>query len=209
MRSLMTEPIAAVVQTLDDTNGATLTEIARRSGKPVSTIQRAVDTLVDSDLVIRPNRPGQLRLAPNAPRRALRALADWRLAAGAQRPVDTSRDGARPGRHRAPATIRNPNIRRSWPAVIDSIVSGFDPAKVILFGSQARGDARPDSDVDLLVIFDREVHRREKQVAIRQVLSDMPFAKDVIVRTTGDLERPLPGSVVLSAVREGLVVYER
>jgi predicted nucleotidyltransferase len=40
------------------------------------------------------------------------------------------------------------------------IVEGFDPKKVILFGSQASGTSRADSDIDLLVIMDsqRNIH---------------------------------------------------
>ena len=40
------------------------------------------------------------------------------------------------------------------------IVERFDPLQVILFGSQARGDAHPDSDVDLLVVFPHLESRR-------------------------------------------------
>jgi len=42
------------------------------------------------------------------------------------------------------------------PEIVERIVRGFDPLKIILFGSRARGEAHPDSDVDLLVILPYE-----------------------------------------------------
>src|SRR5262245_61052343 len=38
--------------------------------------------------------------------------------------------------------------------LLDAVVQYFQPLRVILFGSAARGDAGPDSDIDLLVILD-------------------------------------------------------
>ena len=83
------------------------------------------------------------------------------------------------------------------------------PAQIILFGSQARGDARPDSDVDLLVVFDRPVDKRELRVRVGRVLAQMPFGKDILVAATGELEHPMPGTALVGAVRDGVLVYER
>jgi len=80
---------------------------------------------------------------------------------------------------------------------------------VILFGSQARGDATPNSDVDLLVVFDVLENRRERRVEIRHLLRDMPFAKDVLVATPADVAHPAAGTAIAEAAHEGVVVYER
>lgn len=210
MTSLLTAPVAAALVAIDEAGGATLTEIARAAGKPVSTIQRSVQGLVGAGVLVRESPRGRLVFAPDAPRRALRELADWRLGT-----ADTTRLG-RPARApasvpwpRVPATIRDVTIRRAWPQAIGSIVAAYHPERVILFGSQARGDAQPDSDVDLLVVFDDDRDRRERRVGIRRVLGGMPFAKDVLVASTADLEHPAGGTAVAEAVREGIVVYER
>lgn len=108
-----------------------------------------------------------------------------------------------------PRTIRNERIRAAWPAAIQSIVSAYQPERVILFGSQARGDAGPDSDVDLLVVFTEEVDRRERRAELLSLLRGMPFAKDVLVATAANVARPLIGSALAGAIREGVTVYER
>jgi len=48
--------------------------------------------------------------------------------------------------------------------MVERIVAQFRPEKVILFGSQARGDAGPDSDVDLLVVMPVQGSKRAKRV---------------------------------------------
>ena len=90
------------------------------------------------------------------------------------------------------------------------IVEKFDPLQVILFGSQARGDARPDSDVDLLVVFPHVENNRQMRVDIRSVLSDLPVAKDIIVATPDELGRSRErlGSILRPAVREGRTLYQ-
>jgi uncharacterized protein len=89
------------------------------------------------------------------------------------------------------------------------IVERFDPLQVILFGSQARGDAHADSDVDLLVVFPHLKDHRQMRVAIRRLLTDMPVAKDIIVATPDEIDRSANrlGSILRSAVREGRTLY--
>src|SRR3970282_284773 len=96
----------------------------------------------------------------------------------------------------APATIRDPGIRASWPATIGAIVRSFKPRRVILFGSQARGDAGRDSDVDLLVTFDEVVDRRRRAIEIASLLRSAPFAKDILVASERDAARPMAGTAM-------------
>src|SRR3954470_2733415 len=71
-------------------------------------------------------------------------------------------------------------------AQIDRIVKRFAPEKIILFGSQARGDAGPDSDIDLLVVMPVEGSVRDKRLEIRGVLHDAVIPVDVLVTTPED-----------------------
>jgi predicted nucleotidyltransferase len=91
------------------------------------------------------------------------------------------------------------------------IVEKFDPLQVILFGSHARGDAHADSDVDLLVVFPHVENSFTTAVGIRQELSDMRVAKDIVVSTPEEIAAwsKLIGNVLEPAMREGRVLYER
>src|SRR5688572_28399607 len=91
------------------------------------------------------------------------------------------------------------------------IVEKFDPLQVILFGSQARGDAHADSDVDLLVVFPHVENSFTTAVAILEELSGLGMAKDVVVTTPDEIEAwgKLIGTVLEPALREGRVLYER
>ena len=95
--------------------------------------------------------------------------------------------------------------------MVQRIVAEFDPQKIILFGSYARGMAGPDSDVDLMVVMPVQGSRRQKRVAIRTALSGMGMAKDVIVVTPEEVERyrDMAGTLIRPALREGKVLYER
>jgi predicted nucleotidyltransferase len=95
----------------------------------------------------------------------------------------------------------------------ERLVTQFQPQRVILFGSQARGSADPQSDVDLLVVCPinpERVSRRALMVAMDRALAGLGFASDVIVLTPEEFERDrhIPGTVARPAWREGTVLYE-
>ena len=91
----------------------------------------------------------------------------------------------------------------------DRIVREFDPLQIILFGSQARGDAEQYSDIDLLVVFSELADKRKITIDIRVALADLPVAKDILVSTTEELERHRKriGSVLRYAQQEGQILY--
>jgi predicted nucleotidyltransferase len=209
MTSALSETIAATVIVLDEAGRSTLTGIAKVAGRPVSTIQRAVQALEDDEVIRREMPRGPIVFRPGAPRAALREVADWSL--GRRRAAELARSARTFAEQQpaVPATIRDPAIRAAWPATIEAIVRRFKPTRVILFGSQARGDARRDSDVDLLVTFEEVTDRRERAVEIASLLRSAPFAKDILVASERDAARPVAGTAMADALREGLVVYGR
>ena len=91
------------------------------------------------------------------------------------------------------------------------IVRDFHPMQIILFGSHSRGDAHPQSDVDLLVVFAELADKRKTAVDIRRTLADLPVAKDILVTTPEELarQRDWVGTVLRVAQQEGEVLYER
>ena len=91
------------------------------------------------------------------------------------------------------------------------IVETCGPERVILFGSHARGDARDDSDVDLLVVMPDGTHRRDTAASLYTLLGGSGVGKDILVATAGDIDqyRASPHTVLHAALREGHTLYDR
>ena len=92
--------------------------------------------------------------------------------------------------------------------IIRRIVEVAQPEKIILFGSAARGEMGPHSDVDLLVIKSG-AHRLELTGEIYRHMHGVGEAVDIIVVTPEDVERYRDSHalVIAPALREGKVVY--
>lgn len=95
--------------------------------------------------------------------------------------------------------------------MVERIVAQFQPERVILFGSHARGTASPDSDVDLLVVMSVAGSKRAQQLDIRLAMNEFKVPKDIIVTTPEDFEwrKEIPGTVERPASLEGKVLYAR
>jgi uncharacterized protein len=96
------------------------------------------------------------------------------------------------------------------PVMVERIVERFHPVRIVLFGSHARGDAKPDSDIDLLVVFPEIANKYEAAVDVGSVLDDLPAPKDIVVTTPEEIARrgDMLGEVLRPALREGKVLYE-
>jgi predicted nucleotidyltransferase len=93
----------------------------------------------------------------------------------------------------------------AWaPRVADRIAERFGVERIVLFGSVARGDDGPDSDIDLLVVMPLIGRRHDASVAVLNEIRDIPVPVDVTVVDSSriDVEASLPG-MVRQAVREG------
>ena len=78
------------------------------------------------------------------------------------------------------------------------------PERIILFGSQARGDATPDSDIDLVVVMPVTGSRREMRLQIGLCLFSFRAPVDVVVVTPQEYVTDVrwPGTIVRPAVCE-------
>jgi len=105
----------------------------------------------------------------------------------------------------------SPERQATLDKVIRRIVQVADPEKIVLFGSAARGESGPDSDLDLLVIKSRLAHRGRLAEAIYMNLIGVSAAVDVVVVTPEDVERyqDCHALVIKPALREGQVIYVR
>src|SRR5215831_8347733 len=98
------------------------------------------------------------------------------------------------------------------PELLDAVVEYFRPLRVILFGSAARGDAGPDSDIDLFVILDDDAPPEKLTLAAGyQSRRSYHRATDVIPCREAVFRRKsrVAGTLAYTAAREGRIVYER
>ena len=93
--------------------------------------------------------------------------------------------------------------------MVKRITADTKPVKVILFGSRGRGNAKLNSDVDLLVIERDPVSQRKEAARLRRLLREFKVPIDIVVFGQSFAERywDIPGSVLYPAFREGKVLY--
>ena len=99
--------------------------------------------------------------------------------------------------------------------MVETIVQQVNPERIMLFGSRARGDAGPDSDVDLLIVepepFGRGRSRRRELARIRRMLAPFRVPKDILVYGADEFARwrSSVNHIIGRCMREGRLLYER
>ncbi len=105
------------------------------------------------------------------------------------------------------------NKNKEIELIRDCIVKWYQPDKIILFGSRSRDDADEHSDIDLLVISDREKHlpRCQRGLDVRLQLAEFKTPKDILFYTHSDVQRwqSVPQAFINTVLNEGDVLYER
>jgi len=95
--------------------------------------------------------------------------------------------------------------------IVRRIAEVAGPDRVILFGSHARGDARPNSDYDLLIVGPSELPRWRRTVALYAALSGVEAPYDLVWYTQAELDdwAGVRSHFATTAQREGQVLYEK
>jgi predicted nucleotidyltransferase len=95
--------------------------------------------------------------------------------------------------------------------VTERIVDAFAPERVILFGSYAEGRATADSDLDLLVVTERSLGRKEQLARTQDLFRDMPLPVQVITISRQEFEetRDVIGGIAYPASKYGRGIYEK
>ena len=95
--------------------------------------------------------------------------------------------------------------------IVEVIATHLSPRRIILFGSYARGEANPDSDLDLFVELDPPLPARGRDREIKRLFDPYPCPMDIVVYSPEEVAywKQAPASLVASVLREGRVLYER
>lgn len=99
--------------------------------------------------------------------------------------------------------------------IVQALVDALHPERIVLFGSWARGEQRPDSDFDIFVQMPTGADVREAASeaygAIGPLYAELQRGVDIVVKDRAFVERygDLVGTVVRPVLREGKVLYER
>ncbi|MBI5213097.1 MAG: nucleotidyltransferase domain-containing protein [Nitrospirae bacterium] len=93
----------------------------------------------------------------------------------------------------------------------DKIVKTVSPEKIILFGSYATGEAKEESDIDLVVIWDSPANHHQRNMQIRRLFPRRNFSLDVFVFTPQEEAKykDIKGTIVYTATTKGKILYAR
>jgi len=95
--------------------------------------------------------------------------------------------------------------------IVKKIVSGYNPDKIILFGSYATGNPNEDSDLDLFVIKETDLPRPQRTVQVRKMIYGSMVPIDLIVYTPKEIEESRNNrfGFVYEVLNTGKILYER
>lgn len=102
-------------------------------------------------------------------------------------------------------------IRAPLAEAVERILAVASPNRIILFGSQARGDADSGSDIDLMVIEPTVENPALEAARLYRAVGWVGIGVDILVYSKPEFSRrsTVPGTVLHQALTEGKVVYER
>jgi predicted nucleotidyltransferase len=95
--------------------------------------------------------------------------------------------------------------------VTKTIVERFRPRRIMIFGSPARGEAGPDSDLDLFIEMDTPRRPPERAIEVSEAFGLRPWPMDIVVYTPEEVRRlrHVNGTLLSVIEKEGKVLYKQ
>jgi len=106
--------------------------------------------------------------------------------------------------------LMSPAARQIVSNLTGVLVQAAHPKRIILFGSQARGDAAPHSDFDIMVVEEKPADRFAEMVRLNRLIRSFDIAVDLLVVSDEKFQywRETPGNVYYEAATAGQVLYQ-
>ncbi|MEW6238544.1 MAG: nucleotidyltransferase domain-containing protein [Candidatus Omnitrophota bacterium] len=94
-------------------------------------------------------------------------------------------------------------------SVANTIAESLKPSKIILFGSQTNESPKPESDIDLLIVYDGDESKKETLRRIHNLFPHPDFSLDVFLLRSDEFQKQigLHGTVGREAHRSGVTIY--
>jgi uncharacterized protein len=101
--------------------------------------------------------------------------------------------------------------RKQLEEITATIIDKFNPVRVIVFGSHARGEATEESDLDLFVEMESALRPPQRSIEVGAVFGLRKWSLDVVVYTPAEVQRlrKIRGTLLSTIEAEGEVLYER
>ena len=108
-----------------------------------------------------------------------------------------------------PSQAENVSLHETVEEAVHRIVTAIHPERIVLFGSAARGDTHPGSDIDLLVVVQDGMDRLATAQGLYHTMRGLPSATDIVVAWCSDIASygDNPNLVFHTALTEGKEVY--
>ena len=103
------------------------------------------------------------------------------------------------------AEIKDPLVER----VVRRIAEAIHPRQIILFGSRAQGAGRYDSDLDLVIIYDGPIPKRDLKHRVHELFEHPDFSMDLFVLKSDELHRQkhVANTLAREITEKGILVY--
>jgi len=96
------------------------------------------------------------------------------------------------------------------PAITNRIVNEYDPEKIVLFGSRAKGNFDEESDVDLFIIKKTNDSHIERAMKVDELFFPRDFGLDIIVRTPEEVEQSYKNNFFIQDIfKNGKILYSK
>lgn len=94
--------------------------------------------------------------------------------------------------------------------IVARVIAAAQPSRIILFGSYARGEADPSSDLDLMVVLPTADDKYSEMIRLHKAVGSVDVGVDMLVYSDAEYERrsQVPGTVLYWARKEGRQLYE-